>query len=117
MLFYGGINMQIYKWHQAGCFLVQPTTSGKLVFEVPSISDEPNKACLFYDGNEHALLYRNEKNGIVLDYVNPAVRSDLKQSKEAFIMEFNLKNGDVKRSYPVGVKTVEKINIQFEKRV
>ena len=107
--------MQSFQWYQAGAYLVQPTTDGKLVFELPSIVGEPSDACIFYDGNEHALLYRNEANGIILDYINPEVRDSLKNSKLALIIELNTEDGEVKRSYPVVVKLVEKINVQFAK--
>ncbi|MBE6449448.1 MAG: hypothetical protein E7013_01950 [Alphaproteobacteria bacterium] len=107
--------MQSFQWLLAGAYLVQPTEDGKLVFELPSIADAPSNACLFYDGNEHALLYRNEQNGIILDYINPEVRNTLQKSTTALIIELNTEDGEVKRSYPVAVKLVEKINVQFAK--
>ena len=92
------------QFYQAGFFIIQPTKQGIPIFQIPSLDGEPKNAYLSYDGKEHALLYRNDKCGMVLDYLNPHARQILSSSKKAFMIEFDVNTEELKRSYYVQIK-------------
>lgn len=60
--------------------------------------------CLVYDGGQAALLYRTEKTPVILDYIHPAIRSDLKAKKDVLVVETN--DGAVVREYMSAVQVV-----------
>ena len=58
-----------------------------------------------YDGGQTALLYRNKKDIVALDFIHPAIRSDLKKKKEVLIVEVN--GGAIVREYMTPVQAVK----------
>ena len=63
--------------------------------------DDAVRPKLVYNGGEHALLYRNEHQTVILDYIHPAVRKALRKQKQVLIVETN--EGAVVREYMCGV--------------
>ena len=92
------------KLYQADCFLIQPTKQGIPVFEIPSLDDEPKNAHLSYDGKDKAVLIRNSENSLLLNYINPQAQKILSKAQKAFMIEFDLKTEQLKRSYYVQIK-------------
>lgn len=102
------------EWVQAGIYLIQPTEQGRLVFELPAVDDsEPEESYFFYDGKEHALLYRNKQKGVVLDYINPAIREKLFAADKVTFLEYDIEKDNVVRTYDVPLKQVPNINVQI----
>jgi len=59
---------------------------------------------LVYDGGQTALLYRTEKTPVILDYIHPAIRADLRAKKDVLVVETN--EGAVVREYVSNVQVV-----------
>ena len=62
---------------------------------------------MVYDGGQSALLYRGKKEPVLLDYIHPAIRADLKKQKGVLIVEAN--DGAVVREYRSPVQVVKKM--------
>ena len=80
---------------------------GDLLIVIRARIDSEEKPTIIYDGGEHALLYRNENNTIVLDYIHPMVRENLTKSASVLVVE--AQGNAVIREYFVHVKVVKKI--------
>ncbi len=59
---------------------------------------------IVYDGGQEALLYRTENKPIILDYIHPAIREDLKKKKDVLVVETN--EGAVIREYISSIQLV-----------
>ena len=59
---------------------------------------------IIYDGGQSALLYRTEKTPLILDYIHPAIREDLKNKKDVLVVETN--EGSVVREYISNIQVV-----------
>lgn len=91
------------QWVQASYYLIQATKQNKPVVELLDVGDEPTDPVLLYDGKNHALLYRNNQTGVILDYLDPRAQVLLKQSTSVAVCEFNPQTQDVRRLYDVPV--------------
>ena len=80
---------------------------GDLLIVIRARIDSEEKPTIIYDGGEHALLYRNENNTIVLDYIHPMVRENLTKSASVLVVE--AQGSAIIREYFVHVKVVKKI--------
>ena len=58
-----------------------------------------------YDGGQAALLYRDGKNPVLLNYIHTAIRSDLKKQKGVLIVETS--DGAIVREYRSPVQVVK----------
>lgn len=76
---------------------------GRLTASIRYWAPEPNNPQLLYNGKEHALLYRSNTHMLILDYVNPDVRDDLKKAKEITITEHD-ESDNLIRSYTASVR-------------
>lgn len=81
--------------------------AGDLLIVIRARIDSEEKPTIIYDGGEHALLYRNEKHTVVLDYIHPAVRENLIKSVSVLVVE--AQGNSIVREYFAHVKTVKKI--------
>ena len=80
------------------------------------ITNKDNKKCLFltpkeisplpitnpeivYDGKDHAILYRNNKESILLDYLPKPLQSDLAKLKELLVVEYDVNKKDIANEY------------------
>ena len=82
-------------------------SAGELLFIIRARLTNEEKPTIIYDGGEHALLYRNSNNTIVLDYINPNVRSNLEKATKVLVVE--AQGASIIREYFTIVKSVEKV--------
>ena len=106
------------KWLQAGSYLVQPTQQNIPVIEIFTDLDAPAEVALVYNPKqEHALLFRNDKVGIILDYLDSKAIKLLDKATEAAVCEMDEKTQRVRYYYRVPIQRVkEKLNIQLMTR-
>ena len=78
-------------------FNILQNESGALMILIRARLDDAEHPKLVYSGGEHALLYRNEHQTIVLDYIHPVVRKSLRKQKHVLIVETNA--GSIVREY------------------
>ena len=81
--------------------------AGELLIVIKARLTSEEKPTIIYDGGEHALLYRNEENTIVLDFINPAVRTSFERSSKVLIVE--AQGASILREYFSSVKLVKKV--------
>ncbi|MBQ8251398.1 MAG: hypothetical protein IJY92_05755 [Alphaproteobacteria bacterium] len=82
-------------------------SAGELLFIIRARLTNEEKPTIIYDGGEHAILYRNSNNTIVLDYINPNVRQNLTKSTKVLVVE--AQGSSIVREYFSSVKSVEKV--------
>ena len=82
-------------------------SAGELLFIIRARLTNEEKPTIIYDGGEHALLYRNTNNTIVLDYINPNVRPNLEKATKVLVVE--AQGSSIIREYFTTVKSVEKV--------
>ncbi len=81
------------------CIVLTPNTPFKTVPENPTI---------IYDGNEHAILQRNNKENIIIDFIPKKDRSTIKNLKQILVVEYDVKTKTPTNEYltPIIVKPV-----------
>ena len=62
---------------------------------------------IIYNGGKHAVLYRNQDNTIVLDFIHPSIRSDLGRVVTLLVVEAH--DGSIIREYMAEVKHMKQI--------
>lgn len=82
-------------------------SAGELLFIIRARLTSEEKPTIIYDGGEHAILYRNHENTIVLDYINPNVRSNLAKAMKVLVVE--AQGSSIIREYFTAVKLMDKI--------
>ena len=82
-------------------FNILQNESGSLMILIRARLDDAVQPKLVYNGGEHALLYRNEHQTVILDYIHPAVRKALRKQKQVLIVETN--DGAIVREYMCSV--------------
>ena len=95
---------------EAGYFVVR-SGKGELFFILQAQSvkpSSPEKAKVVYDGGEHALLYRDTNETIILDFVPEEVKQDLERQKVVNVMECSAED-IVLMEYSADVEMVEKM--------
>ena len=90
-------------------FNILQNESGALMILIRARLDDAEHPKLVYSGGEHALLYRNEHQTIVLDYIHPAIRKSLRKQKRVLIVETN--DGAVVREYVCDVVYLKNVSI------
>ena len=65
---------------------------------------KPQKSYLLYDGSDHAFLYRNASDVILLDYLNPQILDSLRSADEIAIIEADWDTNNVLFHYSVKIK-------------
>ena len=78
-------------------FNILQNESGKLLILIRARLEDAEAPKMVYNGGEHAILYRNDHNTVILDYIHPAVRKALRRIKQVLIVETN--RGVVVREY------------------
>ena len=97
------------KIEQERKYNILQNASGDLMILIKARLDNAQTPTFVYDTKEHALLYRNDHNTIVLDYIHPAIRKALRQKKQVLIVETN--NGSVVREYICEVAYLKSVSI------
>ena len=88
-------------------FNILKNGEGNLMLLIHARMGGVNDSKIVYDGGQTALLYRTPKETVALDFIHPAVRTDLKKKKEVLIVEVN--EGAVVREYMTKVEAVKKL--------
>ena len=95
--------------HQEKNFFVLNVDEDRLVFAITARETEPQLPIILYDGEKHALFYRNRIETIALDYLDDRVKPILSMGKNVAIAEINPDTEKMVRQYPAIVKIVEKL--------
>jgi len=95
-------------------YVAMPTTEDDIVFAISVKEEAPDTPQLMYDNDEHALLLRNQKNVIILDYLNSEIQQMLHGVKKVFIAEIDYKEKRLIRDYEVPVEVVSNYPIDLE---
>lgn len=103
------VNMIEKKVEQEKKFDILKNPAGDLLIVIRARMSSEEKPTIIYDGGEHALLYRNTDNTIVLDYINPAVRHNLSEASRVLIVE--AQGSSIIREYFSTVKQMKKIPV------
>jgi uncharacterized protein YlaN (UPF0358 family) len=88
-------------------FNILKNPTGDLMILIRARLDNATHPKIIYDGGEHAILYRNDDNTIVLDFIHPSIRSDLERVVTLLVVEAN--NGSIIREYTAEVKHMKEI--------
>ena len=89
------------------CFL---TENGDVVLAIPFVDqDVPKNAEVLYAGGEHALFCKTPEKVIILDYLNEAVRPQIKKADRILLFEINSETQEIVNDYFVPVKHIKKL--------
>ncbi len=75
----------------------------------------PDEPRIIYDGYDHAIFMRRPEERIILDYIHPEVRAQLRKAKRVVMVETILEN--IKESYYADMQMVEKYRLIGAKSV
>lgn len=75
---------------------------------IPYVGEIENPEIL-YDGGENAVLYRNSRNAIILDYIPEEQRKIIFGHKQILIVEYNIKSDVIEKEYFAFVTKVKKM--------
>ncbi|MBO7244013.1 MAG: hypothetical protein J6V53_01855 [Alphaproteobacteria bacterium] len=81
--------------------------SGDLLFIIKARLTNEEKPVICYDGGDHAVFYRNKENTIVLDYINPNIRTNLENAFKVLIVE--AQGSSIIREYFSEVKMLKEL--------
>ena len=88
-------------------FNILKNPTGDLMILIRARLDNATCPKIIYDGGDHAVLYRNNGNTIVLDFIHPSIRQDLERVMTLLVVEAN--NGSIIREYTAEVKHMKEI--------
>ena len=88
-------------------FNILKNPTGDLMILIRARLDNAISPKIIYNGGDHAVLYRNGDNTIVLDFIHPSVRQDLERVVTLLVVEAN--NGSIIREYIAEVKHMKEI--------
>ena len=69
---------------------------------------KPIKPEIVYDGGEHAILYRNTQETLILDYI-PQPQRDINKLSEILVVEYDVKNKVIANEYMAKIISTKKI--------
>ncbi len=64
----------------------------------------PHNPYILYDGGDHAFLYRNKQDVILLDFLNPQITDTLRNSDSVVVIEADWENNNTLNDYVVTIK-------------
>lgn len=98
-----------------GSFLIAESGLGNELYVFMEAKKDRPCSCpkIVYDGNDHALFYRNDEQKIILDYIHPDIRDKLRKSHHIMVVETILEN--IKESYMVDMEMVNKLPLDLDK--
>lgn len=94
-------------------FMIAEGEEGELYFFIEAKKNQPQCPKIVYDGKDHALFRRNDEQNIILDYIHPSVRDNLRKANEVVIVEMILEN--IKDSYIARMQHVDNIPVDWSK--
>ncbi|MCQ2740911.1 MAG: hypothetical protein MJ210_02195 [Alphaproteobacteria bacterium] len=80
---------------------------GVPVLILPYNGAEPEKPVLLYDGSNHATLFRNDHDTLLIDFLPEKTHAYFAQSSWCVVLEKNESGDDVFRDYKVLIKKVK----------
>lgn len=104
--------MVIKQIEQEKKFDILTNPAGEILIVIKARLTNEEKPAIVYDGGEHALLYRNASNTIVLDYIHPQVRFALSHKNKVLVVE--AQGSSVIREYFSTVQQIEKVDLPIE---
>ena len=94
-------------------FVVACDENNELYIFIEAKKNHPDNPRIIYDGFDHAVFLRSPEQKIILDYINPEIRGELRKSKRIIMVETILEN--IKESYYVDMQIVDKIPVDWTK--
>lgn len=64
---------------------------------------------IIYDGGENAILYRNETNPIILDYIPEVQQKIIFEREKILIVEYDIKSDNISKEYFAPIIKVKKM--------
>ncbi len=104
--------MSNIKPEQEYSYNILQNDEGKILIAIKARETEPSKPSIIYDGKEHALLYRDNKHIIILDFIHPDARPLISNVEEVLVAEFS--DEECVHSYDVPVRMVKMIPLAKE---
>lgn len=92
-------------------FMIAESSQGQLYVFMEAKGKNVDSPHIVYDGKEHAILFMNDDNGVILDYINPEVRKKLANSREVVVVETILE--DVRNTYCASMRFVKEMDFDF----
>ena len=81
---------------------------GVPVFVIDANRSKPDNAILLYDGGNHATLFRNDHDVVLLDYLHDEAKKYISDASWAMILEKNKTGDKILKDYKVMIKKVKK---------
>lgn len=97
----------------ANKFIVAEGDGGELYMFIEAKKDHPDEPRIIYDGLDHAIFMRRPEERIILDYIHPEIRDQLRKAKRVVMVETILEN--IKESYYADMQMVDKIPVDWSK--
>lgn len=88
-------------------FNILKNSAGELMILIQARMEDAAQPRLAYNGGRHAVLYRNDHNTVILDYIHPDIRAVLDASKNVLIVE--TRDGAIIREYISSVRHLKEI--------
>ena len=88
-------------------FNILKNPAGDLMILIRARLDDSNHPKIIYNGGKHAVLYRNDGNVVVLDFIHPSVGADLERVLNLLVVEAH--DGSIIREYMAEVKLMKEI--------
>jgi len=88
-------------------FSILKNPSGDLMILIRARLEDAAQPKIIYNGGKHAVLYRNDGNTVVLDFIHPSVRADLERVLNLLVVEAH--DGSIVREYMAEVRHMKEI--------
>ena len=92
-------------------FNILQNEAGELMIMLRARIGEVSNPKLVYGGGEHALLYRNDYNTVILDYIHPAIRKDLRRHNKKKLLVVETNDGAIVREYVCDVAYLKNMSV------
>ena len=94
-------------------FVIAEGEEGDIYVFLQAKKEHPDEPRIIYDGLDHAVFLRRPDERIILDYIHPEVREQLRHVRRVVMVETILEN--IKESYYADMQMVEKIPVDWSK--
>ena len=96
---------------QEKSFNILQNEAGELMILIRARLEDASNPKLVYNGGEHALLYRNDHNTVILDYIHPAIRKDLRRHNKKKLLVVETNDGAIVREYVCDVAYLKNMSV------
>lgn len=108
-----GIISQMSGYMTENKFVIAEGDEGDLYIFLQAKKEHPDEPRVIYDGYDHAIFMRRPEERIILDYIHPEVRDQLRKARRVVMVETILEN--IKESYYADMQVVDKIPVDWSK--